>query len=220
MAKFAAGDTVIGNSQNCHGVTGTDCVLTVTKVGFNTFSGIIDEHPDDDDCVGESHDGLRYEWFDLQESASSIVAAACSGPKEPPRRFAPLDWVNYQGEKARILGYNEYDSWGGHQIEIMYEEDNETEVVDEDDVEAWITKAPVVTTHRVEDMPKDYKTMNRVQEVIVVMPAHRYEGQKAPEPAKPIVKYGDEKLEVKKYNHEFDDWRTRRRGHVPLDTGA
>lgn len=222
MAKFAAGDTVIGNAQNCHGVTGEDCVLTVTRAGATAFSGIIDEHPDDSDHEGETHDGLRYEWFDLQESASDIVASACSAAQEPRKRFTPLDYVSYCGEKVRVLGYEDYDDWSGHQVEIMYE-DNETEVVDESDLETWVA-APTKPayqpyngkpiTHRAEEMPKDYKTMNRVREVIVVVPAHK---------AEPIIRKTPPKVQTKplqtdRFDKAFDPIKTRRRGHTPLRT--
>lgn len=219
MAKFAAGDTVVGNAQNCHGVTGTDTVLTVTKVGFNTFSGIIDEHPDDDDYVGETHDGLRYEWFDLQESAASICNQACAAVVEPPKRFAPLAWVEYCGEKVRVLGYDAYDEWSGHTVEIMYD-DNETEVVDEEDLEPWSAPVAKSVTHRAEDMPKDYKTMNRVQEVIVVMPAHPRESgdygfaRKEERPMPMPIK--EHHIPTPSYENVLDKWSTKKRGHIPL----
>ncbi len=232
MAKFGVGDTVIGNALNCHGVTCEDCILTVTKVDKASFSGIVDEHPMDDDYVGESHSGLMYDWFDLEESASDIMEDAIGGYPEynppvratpaPSKRFGEMVYVTigrgphkeyattfYEGQRARILQYEGHKD-GAWLVTVMFDDGDTAEAYEYEFI-AYCTaakKAPV--TMREEDGPKDVKVWGRTREEIIVAPAHSKE--------KEIVAIKQHYVPTPSFDGAFDPRKTRKKGHIRLNT--
>lgn len=219
MAKFGVGDTVVGNSANLHGVTGEDCVVIVTKAGPTSFSGIVDEHPDDDDQVGTNHDGLKYEWFDLEDEGAwdddDWAEEAASLKPNGPKLYADMAWVRtYEGQRARIIGHDYYfherNCWV---CTILLDNDDMVEVYEtelkpyDEPKKAYATTAPVTMSYG--DAPKDVKIWGRVfEDKIVVKPAHEKE----------VVPIKQHYVLTPSFDNAFDPRRTKKKGHIKLRT--
>lgn len=210
MAKFEVGDTVYGNNSHPSGEpTCTGCTITVTNTGVLTFSGVIDDHPLDEDGTGKIVTGLLYKWFDLEESAVETAATSSAPQKNPPQKYKVGEIVTVKKDTWHMEDLGDYDGLNCQVTAYKYFDFNEYE---------WVLMVNVLGNgpHDIrayenelepcEDKWPAPKVNYRVSEVIIVTPAH--------EKPQPI---GGEKLEVKKYIHEFDETKVRKRGHVPLD---
>jgi len=225
MAKFGIGDTVVGNTANNHGVTGEDCVVIITKLGATTFSGIIDYHPDDEDYEGTTHEGLRYEWFNLEDSVSDITESkAPSKMYEHPKAFKELDWVTikrghhkesttsrYEDKRARVLSYDRYTGLDWI-IGVLFD-DNSMVDVWESELAPYSYQLQKPVTLRVEDGPSDVKIWGRTTEQIIVAPAHKKD-----EMRKETVPIKTHYVPTPSFDNSFDIRKTRKKGHIRLTT--
>lgn len=204
MTKFEVGDTVVGNVSNAHGVTCEDCVLVVTATSSNTFSGIIQDHPFNDEYVGRVFDNLTYSAFDYLDDEEECESKVCA----PARRFSTNSYVkvlpgkhieaitcNYEGDKVKVITDMSYQDDGWHYL-VAVGDDVIVIEVSESEITLWAEGTPPA------------KAWGRVSERIVVEPAHRSDSM-------PIK---SESIRTPTFDRVLDLNATKKKGHVPLKT--
>lgn len=190
--KFSVGDTVVGNALNHHGITGEDCVVVVTKTHANTFDGIVQDHPYDEDYEGSNQTGLRYEWFDIEEDDNPLkrytVGQRLQVSSSKLISHYDDDTIAYRGQQCRVIEYDKYDEWEEQwRLTVMFDNGHIAEVYECEMMlvpqATYVAPAPAYTrttypapnpvTVREEETPKDVKSWGRVREEIVITPAHK-----------------------------------------------
>lgn len=229
--KFEVGDTVVGNAQNCHGITGEGCVVVVTRAGATSFDGIVQDHPDDSDYEGSTQTGLCYEWFDLDKDDDE--------DEYPDKTYKPGASVqittsrhtnhyqsltaNYRGLTCKVVDYDHYDDWECEWIlTVLFDNGHVAEVYESELVAApyqapksYAPPQPAYkpVTVRAEEAPKDVKSWGRVREEIVVTPAHKADVK---QPVKQPVKPSPLLTKLKMDGNEFTSSRRKRHNRVDV----